>query len=136
MYRVKDSYDRSMRAHGWGGQPPKDPDEARSRILAATRTRLSEVGSTSTSEVAGILGVTRQTVYRYYPSTEDLLNAAALESRGVRSEGDLQVAPVRAILLLEIQLGGVNLDADLHRGGLSGSFERHREHAHRHPADR
>jgi AcrR family transcriptional regulator len=69
-----------MRAHGWGGKPPADADEARTRILAAARTRLAEAGSTSTSEIAEILGVTRQTVYRYFPTTDDLLNAAALDA--------------------------------------------------------
>ena len=34
----------------------------------------------STSEVAEILGVTRQTVYRYFRSTEELLNAAAMDA--------------------------------------------------------
>ncbi|MFL6062431.1 MAG: TetR/AcrR family transcriptional regulator [Marmoricola sp.] len=71
-----------MRAHGWGGTPPADPDEARARIMATTRERLAQAGATSTSEVAELLGVTRQTVYRYYPTTEDLLNAAALEAVG------------------------------------------------------
>jgi AcrR family transcriptional regulator len=54
--------------------------EARARILAATRARLGQVGTTSTAEVAESLGVTRQTVYRYFPTTEDLLNAAATEA--------------------------------------------------------
>lgn len=69
-----------MRAHGWNGQPPEDADAARARILATTRERLAESGSTSTSEVAELLGVTRQTVYRYFPTTEDLLNAAAVDA--------------------------------------------------------
>lgn len=69
-----------MRSHGWSGQPPADASEARARILAATRARLSDAGTTSTSEVAELLGVTRQTVYRYFPSTEDLLNAAAMDA--------------------------------------------------------
>lgn len=69
-----------MRSHGWGGQPPADAAEARARILAATRQRLSEAGTTSTSEIAEILGVTRQTVYRYFPTTDDLVDAAALEA--------------------------------------------------------
>jgi AcrR family transcriptional regulator len=77
-----------MRAHGWGGRPPADADEARTRILAAARERLNEVGSTSTSEVAELLGVTRQTVYRYFPTTEDLLNAAATDAV-VELEGQL-----------------------------------------------
>jgi AcrR family transcriptional regulator len=69
-----------MRTHGWGGDPPRDDDDARRRILTATRSRLAEPGTTSTSEVATLLGVTRQTIYRYYPTTEDLLNAAALDA--------------------------------------------------------
>jgi AcrR family transcriptional regulator len=72
--------ERRVRTHGWGGQPPRDDAEARARILAATRSRLAETGSTGTSEVAEILGVTRQTVYRYFPSTEELLNAAAMDA--------------------------------------------------------
>ncbi len=69
-----------MRSHGWSGQPPVDADEARARILTATRARLTAAGTTSTSEIADVLGVTRQTVYRYYSTTEDLLNAAAMDA--------------------------------------------------------
>lgn len=69
-----------MRSHGWGGEPPADADEARARILAATRARLAEIGTTNLSEIAEAIGVTRQTVYRYYPTTEELLNAAALDA--------------------------------------------------------
>lgn len=69
-----------MRAHGWGGRPPLDADEARDRILRAARARLAESGTTHISEVAELLGVTRQTVYRYFPTTEDLLNAAATDA--------------------------------------------------------
>nr|WP_324130394.1 TetR/AcrR family transcriptional regulator [Aeromicrobium sp.] len=69
-----------MRAHGWAGRPPSDATEARARILTATRERLSEFGTTSTAEIAEHVGVTRQTVYRYFPTTEDLLNAAATEA--------------------------------------------------------
>jgi AcrR family transcriptional regulator len=69
-----------MRTHGWGGRPPQDDVEARQRILRITRDRLAEVGTTSTSEVAELLGVTRQTVYRYFPTTGDLLNAAAMDA--------------------------------------------------------
>jgi AcrR family transcriptional regulator len=69
-----------LRTHGWGGQPPADDTEARSRILAAVRACLKATGTTGTSEVAGVLGVTRQTIYRYFHSTEDLLDAAALEA--------------------------------------------------------
>jgi AcrR family transcriptional regulator len=69
-----------VRRHGWGGDPPHDEAGARARILQTTRARLAETGTTSTSEVADLLLVTRQTVYRYYPTTEDLLNAAAMDA--------------------------------------------------------
>jgi AcrR family transcriptional regulator len=55
-------------------------DEARVQILAAARSRLAEAGSTNISEVAEDLGVTRQTVYRYFPTTEHLVDAAALDA--------------------------------------------------------
>lgn len=67
-----------MRAHGWAGSPPADATEARTRLLDTTRELLTEFGSTSTAEVAERLGITRQTAYRYFPTTEDLLNAAAM----------------------------------------------------------
>ena len=85
-----------MRAHGWAGSPPADAAEARARILAATRERLGEFGTTSTAEIAERVGVTRQTVYRYFPATEDLLNAAATQAVAELT-GDL-VAHVRAHL--------------------------------------
>lgn len=69
-----------MRAHGWAGRPPSGAEEARARLLTATRERLAESGTTSTADVAEHVGVTRQTVYRYFPTTEDLLNAAATEA--------------------------------------------------------
>ena len=55
-------------------------DEARARILAATRMRLAETGNANISEVAEAIGVTRQTVYRYFPTTEHLVDAAALDA--------------------------------------------------------
>lgn len=66
-----------VRRHGWGGEPPADEDEARSRILDEARRTLDRDGpaSFSLSEVATALEVTRQTVYRYFPSTDHLLAA-------------------------------------------------------------
>lgn len=68
-----------MGHHGWQGNPPRTEDEARQRIIAATRSCVERLGSTKTtvSEVAAELGVTRQTVYRYYPSHAELLGAVA-----------------------------------------------------------
>ena len=69
-----------MRTHGWSGRPPRDDAEARARILTAARARLSSGGTASTSDVAADLGVTRQTVYRYFPSADGLVTAAALDA--------------------------------------------------------
>ncbi|GAA3033288.1 TetR/AcrR family transcriptional regulator [Gordonia defluvii] len=72
-----------MRTHGWGGHPPIDDDEAVARILAATRAVIDAKGAaTSLTDVARHLGVTRQTVYRYFPSTVDLLAATAMGAVG------------------------------------------------------
>ncbi|GAB85318.1 TetR/AcrR family transcriptional regulator [Gordonia rubripertincta] len=72
-----------MRTHGWGGQVPVNDAEAVARILAATRTTIDRRGTaTSIADVARELGVTRQTVYRYFSGTEELLSATALDAVG------------------------------------------------------
>ena len=67
-----------MRRHGWGGNLPENDDEARARILAAAKELLEmrPTQAPSISEVADQLSVTRQTVYRYYPSSQALLTAS------------------------------------------------------------
>jgi AcrR family transcriptional regulator len=71
------------RTHGWDGNPPATDEEAIERILAATRRCIERDGSrTSVSDVASELGVTRQTVYRYFDTTEALLQAIALQAVG------------------------------------------------------
>lgn len=69
-----------MRRHGWSGDIPADDDEAVARIVTATRNAIDEHGTVSVSEVAATLGVTRQTIYRYFPTREALLGATALSS--------------------------------------------------------
>jgi AcrR family transcriptional regulator len=70
-----------VRTHGWGGNPPTTDDEAVNRILAATRTSIDRKGpAASLADVAGSLQVTRQTIYRYFPSTEALLQQTALDA--------------------------------------------------------
>ncbi len=68
-----------MGHHGWQGNPPHTEDDARQRIIAATRLCVEKYGAakTTVSVVATELGVTRQTVYRYYPSHSNLLEAVA-----------------------------------------------------------
>ncbi|BDX30229.1 TetR family transcriptional regulator [Mycobacterium antarcticum] len=70
-----------MRTHGWAGSTPATNDEAVARILDAASRAIDERGAEfSIADVARTLGVTRQTVYRYYPSTEALLVAAAVHA--------------------------------------------------------
>lgn len=72
-----------MRTHGWGGNPPTSDDEAIGRIIVATRRCIDASGaSTSITDVAEALNVTRQTVYRYFASTDDLLRATAVDAAG------------------------------------------------------
>lgn len=70
-----------MRTHGWSGSAPATDDEAVARILAAAGNAIDERGAdVSIADVARTLGVTRQTVYRYFPSTDALLVAAAVHA--------------------------------------------------------
>jgi AcrR family transcriptional regulator len=68
-----------MGHHGWQGNPPRTEDEARQRIVAAAETCVEKFGpaKTTLSDVANELGVTRQTVYRYYANLAELLGAVA-----------------------------------------------------------
>ncbi len=69
-----------MGHHGWQGNPPGTEDEARRRIVEAATACLDRAGlaKTSLSDVAAEAGVTRQTVYRYFPGLADILRAVAL----------------------------------------------------------
>jgi AcrR family transcriptional regulator len=70
-----------VRTHGWSGSAPATDDEAIARILAAANKAIDERGADiSIADVARTLGVTRQTVYRYFASTDALLVAAAVHA--------------------------------------------------------
>jgi len=73
-----------MRRHGWGGDVPVDDDAATARILDAARALLRQRpdAAPTISEVAQQLSVTRQTVYRYFPSTQALLVASVSDGIG------------------------------------------------------
>ncbi|MEN3317078.1 MAG: hypothetical protein V7643_479 [Mycobacterium sp.] len=75
------TYHSLVRTHGWSGSAPATDEEAISRILAAASKAIDERGADiSIADVARTLGVTRQTVYRYFPSTDALLVAAAVHA--------------------------------------------------------
>lgn len=70
-----------MRSHGWAGNTPASDEEAIERILDAADSIINERGSAMRiADVARTLGVTRQTVYRYFSGTEALLVATAMRS--------------------------------------------------------
>jgi AcrR family transcriptional regulator len=72
-----------VRTHGWSGSAPATDEEAVERILAAANKAIDTRGADlSIADVARTLGVTRQTVYRYFPSTDALLQAAAMQATG------------------------------------------------------
>src|SRR5215471_9176067 len=70
-----------MRSHGWAGNAPGSDEEAIERILDAADKIIDErASSMRIADVARALGVTRQTVYRYFPGTQALLVASAMRS--------------------------------------------------------
>jgi AcrR family transcriptional regulator len=68
-----------MGHHGWQGDPPRTEELARERLIAGATRCIERMGvaKTTLSDVADEVGVTRQTVYRYFPNLADLLNAVA-----------------------------------------------------------
>ncbi|WP_067547837.1 TetR/AcrR family transcriptional regulator [Nocardia crassostreae] len=69
------------RRRGWGGSPPANDEEAHRRIVATAVDLIDRTGAAiSIADVAEALGVIRQTVYRYIPSAESLMQAAAIAS--------------------------------------------------------
>ncbi|NDZ94502.1 TetR/AcrR family transcriptional regulator [Streptomyces sp. SID6673] len=84
------------RRTGWGGELPIDDAEAVARIRSATRRVIeSEGAAVSVTLVAQELQVTRQTVYRYFGSVQELLAAVALDSG--RTAAPTIIDRVRAI---------------------------------------
>lgn len=71
----------AMRTHGWGGAKPATDEEAVERILDAASDAITERGGDMrVADVARTLGVSRQTVYNYFPGTNTLVEAAATRS--------------------------------------------------------
>lgn len=70
-----------MRTHGWGGAKPATDEEAIERILDAASAAIdARGGDMRIADVARTLGVSRQTVYNYFPGTNTLVEAAATRS--------------------------------------------------------
>jgi AcrR family transcriptional regulator len=70
-----------MRSRGWAGSTPSSDEEAISRILSAVDEEIADHGAAiRLADVARRLGVTRQTVYRYFPNADALLIASAMRA--------------------------------------------------------
>jgi AcrR family transcriptional regulator len=70
-----------MRSRGWAGSTPASDEEAIARILDAVDDVVAEHGAAiRLADVARRLGVTRQTVYRYFPNADALLIASAMRA--------------------------------------------------------
>jgi AcrR family transcriptional regulator len=70
-----------MRSRGWAGSTPASDEEAIARILNAVDDVVAEHGpAIRLADVARKLGVTRQTVYRYFPNADALLIASAMRA--------------------------------------------------------
>ena len=70
-----------MRSRGWAGSTPSSDEEAISRILSAVDEEVAEHGAAiRLADVARRVGVTRQTVYRYFPNADALLIASAMRA--------------------------------------------------------
>jgi len=70
-----------MRSRGWAGVTPASDEEAIARILDAVDELVAEHGAAlRLADVARKLGVTRQTVYRYFPNADALLIASSMRT--------------------------------------------------------
>ncbi|MCX2930144.1 TetR/AcrR family transcriptional regulator [Mycobacterium sp. CVI_P3] len=70
-----------MRSRGWAGSTPSSDEEAIARILDVVDEVVAEHGSAlRLADVARRLGVTRQTVYRYFPNADALLIASSMRT--------------------------------------------------------
>ncbi len=70
-----------MRSRGWAGSAPTSDEDAIARILDAVDDEIAEHGpAIRFSDVARRLGITRQTVYRYFPNSDALLIASSMRA--------------------------------------------------------
>jgi AcrR family transcriptional regulator len=107
-----------MRSRGWAGATPATDEEAISRILSAVDDEVAEHGAAGLrlADVARRLGVTRQTVYRYFPNADALLMASSM--RAVDGFIDQAVDHVRGLndpvtaLVESLSFGVENLIGD------------------------
>ena len=84
-----------MRNSDWGGNPPANHEEARQKLLQAALVCAEKFGlaKINIKRVAEEVGVTQQTVYRYFPTSEELVAATSFAVGGqLINELQLQLA--------------------------------------------
>ena len=69
-----------MRTHGWAGSTPADNEAAVKRILDGAASLIEEGRAVSVQSVARQVGITRQTLYRYFPDAESIQREVAREA--------------------------------------------------------
>lgn len=113
------------RRKAWNGNPPSSPQDARRKLVEVARQCVERVGiqKAGLSDVAEAAGVTRQTVYRYFDSTEALFNsAAALASGGFHQRMRTQAercATVPERILECLVFAVIHLPSDPHLSALA-----------------
>ncbi|MEM6105914.1 TetR/AcrR family transcriptional regulator [Mycobacterium sp. 050272] len=106
-----------MRSRGWAGATPASDEEAISRILSAVDEEIAEHGAAiRLADIARRLGVTRQTVYRYFPNADAMLIASAMRAVNgfidqVADHGSGFQDPVTAVVEC-VSFGVENLSGD------------------------
>ena len=83
--RTTKTLKEKARRPAWNGNVPKDDNEARQRIIDAAKAGIDANGLSGAkiATVAKEIGVTRQTIYRLFPSSEKLIQTIAMENTGV-----------------------------------------------------
>ncbi|MGV9669203.1 TetR/AcrR family transcriptional regulator [Gordonia sp. NPDC003504] len=69
-----------LRTHGWSGAAPRSDEEARRRIVGVAMEMVESDEPVNILQISRRLGVTRQTVYRYFDSSNAILQAVAEHS--------------------------------------------------------
>jgi AcrR family transcriptional regulator len=69
-----------VRRHGWSGNTPASDEEAIDRILDAVDVLVERGSAVRVTDVARILGVSRPTVYRYFPGPDALVAGSRVRS--------------------------------------------------------
>ncbi|GAB05097.1 TetR family transcriptional regulator [Gordonia amarae] len=100
-----------MRTHGWAGSVPGDDAEAVQRIVEAAGELIEDGHSVNINRLARHVGVTRPTLYRYFPDSDAVLRAVA-----AAATADLLSGLSRA-------LGGISDPVEAVVEGIAASFE-------------